>query len=148
MQNDLCGSRRQISLGIHPVWSKSWLCAQWVVKDPMFLHADSEDSDQTGPMPRLIWVFAGRKDHFVGFVMRQLICLFWLVHVVVGCSYDELSAVCYEVQGLAASQTYYAFSVSHVIKNLFCEACNQLQPQPTHHLRSSSAVWIQQLQED
>ena len=24
----------------------------------MFLHADSEDSDQTGRMPRLIWVFA------------------------------------------------------------------------------------------
>ena len=29
-------------------------CAQWVAKDPMSLHADSEDSDQTGWMPRLI----------------------------------------------------------------------------------------------
>ena len=29
-------------------------------KDPMFLHADSEDSDQTGRMPRLIRGFAGR----------------------------------------------------------------------------------------
>ena len=28
--------------------------AQWVAKDPSFLHADSEDSDQTGRMPRLI----------------------------------------------------------------------------------------------
>ena len=27
----------------------------------MFLYADSEDSDQTGRMPRLICVFAGRK---------------------------------------------------------------------------------------
>ena len=35
-------------------------CDQWVAKDPRFLHADSEDSDQTGRMPRLIWVFAGR----------------------------------------------------------------------------------------
>ena len=26
----------------------------WVAKDPSFLHADSEDSDQTGRMPRLI----------------------------------------------------------------------------------------------
>ena len=26
----------------------------------MVLHADSEDSDQTGWMPRLIWVFIGR----------------------------------------------------------------------------------------
>ena len=32
-----------------------------------------EDSDQTGPMPRLIWVFTGHKDHFVGLGMRRLI---------------------------------------------------------------------------
>ena len=32
-----------------------------------------EDSDQTVRMPMLIWVFAGRKDHFVGLVMRRLI---------------------------------------------------------------------------
>ena len=43
-----------------PVWSESSLCAQWVAKDPNFLHADSEDSDQTGRKTRLIWVFAGR----------------------------------------------------------------------------------------
>ena len=42
-------------------------------KDPSFLHADSEDSDQTGWMPRLIWAFAGRTCLFVGFVMRRLI---------------------------------------------------------------------------
>ena len=53
-------AKTQISLGIRPVWSESSLCAQWVAKDPSFLHADSEDSDQTGRMPRLIWVFAGR----------------------------------------------------------------------------------------
>ena len=34
--------------------------------------AHSEDSDQTGWMPRLIWVFAGRTCNFVGFVMRRL----------------------------------------------------------------------------
>ena len=53
-------AKTQISLGIRPVWSESLLCAQWVAKDPSFLHADSEDSDQTGQMPRLIWIFAGR----------------------------------------------------------------------------------------
>ena len=36
---------------------QSSLYAQWVAKDPSFLHADSKDSDQTGQMPRLIWVF-------------------------------------------------------------------------------------------
>ena len=61
-------AKTQISLGICPVWSESSLCAQRVAKDPRFLHVDSEDSDQTGQIPRLIWVFAGRT----GFVMRQL----------------------------------------------------------------------------
>ena len=51
-------AKTQISLGIRPVWSESSLCAKWVAKDPMFLQADSEYSDQTGR--RLIWVFAGR----------------------------------------------------------------------------------------
>ena len=56
----VCSAKTQISLGIRPVWSESLLCAQWVAKDPSFLHADSEDSDQTGRMPRVIWVSAGR----------------------------------------------------------------------------------------
>ena len=50
-------AKTQISLGIHPIWSESLLCAQWVVKDPSLLHADSKDSDQTGRMPRLICVW-------------------------------------------------------------------------------------------
>ena len=52
-------AKTQISLVIHPVWSESSLYTQWVAKDPSFLHADSEDSDETGRMARLIWVFAG-----------------------------------------------------------------------------------------
>ena len=65
-------AKTQISLGIRPDWSESSLCSQWVAKDPSFLHADNEDSDQTGRRPRLIWVFAGCTCHFVGFVMRRL----------------------------------------------------------------------------
>ena len=35
-------------------------------------------TDQTGWMPQLIWVFAGRTSHFVSFVMQQLTCfLIW-----------------------------------------------------------------------
>ena len=41
---------------------QSSLCALKVAKDPSFLHADIEDSDQTGQMPRLILVFAGRTS--------------------------------------------------------------------------------------
>ena len=44
----------------HPPSLISPLCAWWVAKDPSFLHGVSEDSDQTGRMPRLIWVFGGR----------------------------------------------------------------------------------------
>ena len=58
-------AKTQISLGIHPVWR--------VAKDPSFLQADSEDSDQTGQMPRQIWVFAGRTRHFVGFDTMRLL---------------------------------------------------------------------------
>ena len=36
------------------------------------LKAHSEDSDQTERMSRLIWVFAERTCHFVGFVMLWL----------------------------------------------------------------------------
>ena len=47
-------AKTQINLGIRPVWSEVSLGAQWVAKDPTYLHADSEDFDQTGRMPRLI----------------------------------------------------------------------------------------------
>ena len=51
-------AKTQISLDIRQVWSESSLCAQWVAKDPNFLHVDCKDSDQTG--------------HFVGFAIRWL----------------------------------------------------------------------------
>ena len=47
-------SVRSAKIRIRLGGSESSLCAQWVAKDPSFLHADSEDSDQTGWMPRLI----------------------------------------------------------------------------------------------
>ena len=61
----LCPAKTQISLGICQS-DQSSLCTQGVAKDPRFLHADSKHSDQTGLMPRLIWVFAGCTGHFVG----------------------------------------------------------------------------------
>ena len=67
-------AKTQISLGIRPVWSECSLSAWrklWSLATPWEY---GEDSDQTGRMPRLIWVFAGRICHFVGFVMRRLMC--------------------------------------------------------------------------
>ena len=52
--------KTQISLGIRPVWSESLLSA-WRKLASLATHwAHSKDSDQTGRLPRLIWVFAGR----------------------------------------------------------------------------------------
>ena len=65
----------QISLDIRPIWSESSLYACTCTNlEFLATHwAHSEDSDQTRRMPRLIWVFAGRTCHFVGFVTRGLI---------------------------------------------------------------------------
>ena len=86
-------AKTQISLGIRPVWSETSLCAQWVAKDQSFLHADSEDSDQTGRMPRLIWVFAGRT----------------LILLVL--SFRGLNIICTQKHGIMHVAVYCIFSV-------------------------------------
>ena len=60
-------------LGICSVWSEFSLSAR---RNPGSLATHwvhSKDSDQIVQMSRLIWVFAGRTGHFVGFVMQRLI---------------------------------------------------------------------------
>ena len=57
---------------IRPVWSESSLSA-WRKIGSLATHwSHSKDSDQTGWMPRLIWVFIGRTCHFVGFITMRL----------------------------------------------------------------------------
>ena len=76
-------AKTQISLGIRPVWSESSLSA-WRKLGSLATHSvHCEDPDQTGQMPRLIWVSAQSDQslrwahsHFICFVMRQLIL--WL----------------------------------------------------------------------
>ena len=43
-----------------PRLTRVFVVRSMVAKDPSFLYADSEDSDQTGRIPRLIWDFVGR----------------------------------------------------------------------------------------
>ena len=92
----------QINLGIRTVWSESSLCAQWIDKDPSFLHADSEDSDQTGRMPRLIWVFAGRTLTLLvlsrgGSIFIQSLRLNWWVTLIVSHSHTKGKNVLFTV---------------------------------------------------
>ena len=69
----LCTQWRLRSAWASAQSDQSSLCTQWVAKDSSFLHADSEGSDQTGRMPRLIWVFAGRKVTLFCHVAAHLI---------------------------------------------------------------------------
>ena len=67
-------AKTQISLGIRPVWSESSLWAQWVAKDPSFLHADSEECSDWADVQAdmsLRWA----HSHIVGFVTMRLIYL-------------------------------------------------------------------------
>ena len=53
-------AKTQISFGIRPVWSESSLSAWRKLGSLATQWTHSEDSDQTGRMPRLIWIFTGR----------------------------------------------------------------------------------------
>ena len=63
---------------IRPVWSESSLSARRKLGSLAIYWAPRKDTDQTGQMPRLIWVFAGRTCNFIGFVMRRLISVYVL----------------------------------------------------------------------
>ena len=64
----VCPAKTQINLGIRPVWSEASLSAEWVAKDPSYLHADSEDWSDWADLS-LRWA----HSHFVGFVMLWFI---------------------------------------------------------------------------
>ena len=67
-------AKTQISLGIRPGLIRVFARHVWRNLGTLATYwAHSEDSDQTGRVPRLFGVFAGRTCHFVGFVVRWLI---------------------------------------------------------------------------
>ena len=119
-------AKKQISLGIHLVWSESSLCAEWVARDPSFLLADSEDSDQTGRMPRLIWVFAGCTVTSLvlscrGSIMRTVKLQITPVFAV---RMKKLRILCYQesAQRTLVSDTQTFFSLRRAHKS-FCRLC-------------------------
>ena len=67
-------AKTQISLGIRPVRSEPSLCALKIAKDPRFLHADSDDSYQTGRMLRLTCLRWAHRS-FCWFVVLRLISI-------------------------------------------------------------------------
>ena len=69
-------AKTQISLGIHPVWSESLLCAQWVAKDQRCHHADNEDWSA--------WASAAQADPSLRWMHRSF-C--WVCHETAHMSY-------------------------------------------------------------
>ena len=67
-------AKTHIRLGIRLIWPASSLSVWRKLRSLATQWAHSEDSDQTGRMPRLIWVFAWCTFNFVGFIMRWLKC--------------------------------------------------------------------------
>ena len=65
-------AKTQISLGIRSDWSESSLSAYRNYGSLAIHRAHNEDFDQTGWMPRLIWVFGGRTSNFVRLVMQRI----------------------------------------------------------------------------
>ena len=109
-------AKTQISLDIHQVWSESSLSA-WRQLGSLATHwAHSEDSDQTGRMPRLIWVFAGRTCHFVGFVMR------WLKYALRWRRIDFNDS---EFSHLSCAETRRLLFSRKIVLVCFCLACKQ-----------------------
>ena len=65
-KNDWCVQGRD-QPGHTPILIRVFAVCSKDSQGPKALHADSEDSDQTGHISRLNWVFAGRTGHCVGF---------------------------------------------------------------------------------
>ena len=83
--NWVCTQRRIRSVWASAQSDQSSLCAQWIAKDPRFLHVDSKDSEQTWRMPRLIWVFAGSTLTLLvlsccGSFYPQLSCSLYIIY--------------------------------------------------------------------
>ena len=79
-QNGMCAQQNLISAWASAQSDQSSLSAWRKLQSLATNWAQSEDSDHTGRMPRLIWVFAGRTCHIVCFVVTQLLyfCMFFI----------------------------------------------------------------------
>ena len=71
-QNGMCVQRRLRSAWASAQSDQGLRCPHEEILGPSLPIERTVKTDQTGRMPRLIWVFAGCTCHFVGFVVRWL----------------------------------------------------------------------------
>ena len=131
-------AKTQISLGIRSVWSESSLSA-WRKLGSFATHwAHSEDSDQTGRMPRLIRVFAG---HTVTLLVLSC-CGSYTVTAFNPILNQQAESECSGLDILDLS------NVSHVMRNFSAEMCDDIrlkQTSPATKANRSLGIWIKNL---
>ena len=91
----VCPAKTQFSLGICPVGSESSLSTRRKLGSLATHSAHREDSDQTGWIPRLIWVFAERTLILFGFVVLWL--RLWLLLLWICCCIGHSQIHCFSV---------------------------------------------------
>ena len=116
-------AKTPICLGIRPVWSESSLSA-WRKLGSLATHwAHSEDSDQTGRMPRLIWVVAGRTVILLLFSCGGSYVVLRVFHASAHLIYREENVVVVVVcSGFTSLSTFF----SHVTTVSGCDRSSTL----------------------
>ena len=112
-------AKTQISLGIRLVWSEFSLSA-WRKRGSLAIHwAHSEDCDQTGWMPRLVWVFTGRT--------ATLLVLSWSSSIII-VSMDILNCFVYVDNKQKQNTCFFSGIVQlclHLVKKHAWHCCKQ-----------------------
>ena len=109
---------------LRSVWSECSLSALRKLGSLTSYWAHSKDSDQTGWMPRLIWVFAGRAGHFVGFYMLLLIFESFFSH-------NENHVLC---PWRSAKKCHNCLTIELYIQKMQVQNNSQCRPWPEHDL--------------
>ena len=118
-----------------PIWSKSSLCAQWIAKDPRFLHADSEDWSD--------WVDA-QVDPSLRWAHRSF-CWFCLTAANISCSTEWL----YKCLGRTTNDTMFLMIRLKMYRNdpkfsdryAWANIADPAQAAPTGAVRSGSTLF-------
>ena len=131
--------KTQISLGICPVWSESSLCAQWVVKDPSFLHADSKDwSDWVDAQAELSLHWAHIPFYWFCRVAVQLPCF-----LLVACGPRLFLSICYLENRLRAWGSWQHFYCREREWYWWVAMCvDMMLSYPVDRLRASQRVSV------
>ena len=121
----VCPAKTQLSLGICPVWSESWLSAWWKLGSLATHWAHSEASDQTGWMPRLNWVFAGCTIillvcHEAAQILRAALCKkAFIVYILNNKrNFTCIFNVCFLWTKMTLCKFYFIFECRQVFKTL------------------------------